>query len=702
MQDRDVLNITRGGGALALFGLPFLGMGLFFVYLFLAPPEGATITGEPWIGALVGGVFALVGAGLVFGRSGIRLDRSRGYVTTWWGLLVPFSSTEYRLDQFTQVSVTREVRRGKNSTYEVFPVRLEGEGVHVTCSESRTYDEARRQGEEIAKFANLGVHDSSTGEDVIREAGTLDESVQDRARRLHIVTPLPSQPPRAACKFNFGGPHSTSVIDIPPEGIGAMHSAGLIGALVFSGFVGYQFFGPQWGPDMQGGDWIFLTFFGVFFFALPVGAALVNMLSAATSRQRITISPSGVQVSLQRMYGTKTIEFPAAEVEEVETTGLKTDDPDALAKQLLRQSGQELTPSQQARIQRIASPVIAAGKTFGQFSKDDGEVIIRSDRASCRIGTALSRAEKEWLRNVIVHVLTEDVTGAAAKPALREGPVHKAHSAEPDASPFPGPQPAAATPEYGLQTGTARRMAGSGPGRFAISLAGLAVLVFVLYQNGALRGFFPTRIDEPATPAEAPRAVNTRTVQADVAPPAPKAEDRGETDRLLQQSLATAEQAYGPDHPAVAVVLYQMGVKYQANKRPKEQEQAWLRALAVLERTPKKFLGEPNGGIDKEMVARDLGDFYWDQYRYADSYKHYDLAYKYADDVQMDDAERNRRLASNSAGIMATACYLGKWEIADYAMEELKERIKTVSPDEQKRLQYWVRTGEPRLKKRKC
>jgi hypothetical protein len=35
-------------------------------------------------------------------------------------------------------------------------------------------------------------------------------------------------------------------------------------------------------------------------------------------------------------------------------------------------------------------------------------------------------------------------------------------------------------------------------------------------------------------------------------------------------------------------------------------------------------------------------------------------------------------------------------------MAELKERIGKVEPAEQKRLEYWIRTGEPRLKARKC
>ena len=700
MPDQDIKQLKRGGGAIALFGLPFLAMGLFASFIFLSPPEGWTTAGESWVGVLVGGIFTLVGAGLVFGRSGTILDRRRRVVTTWWGLLVPFSSTQYQVGRDALVSISREVRRHKNRTYEVFPVRLTGENLDVSFGEPGSFDLSRRLAEDVAKFFGLAIHDRSGSEEVIREAGTLDESVQARARRLHMATPLPAQPPRAVCTIQYGGPHSTTVIEIPPAGIGSGHYAGLIGALIFAGFVFFMFLGPSLKDGFNGNDWIFASFIGLFFMAIPVGGALLGMLSAVKSWYRITVSPSMVEVFRQGIFGSTTTNLSAAEIEEIETTGLKTEDPDALTEQMLRDA-RNLTEAQKEKMRNMAPKMIGAGKAMGRYSMDTGSVVIRSDRASVELGVQLKRPEKEWLRSVIVHVLTADVTG---EPARSAPPMQKA---APASRPAPAAMPAA--PDHPVSPGKVQQRSGG----LAVSLVGLAALIFVLYQNGVFTNFFPEEIDEPAAPPEAPHTAKPGTAQAESAPPAAKTDAFAETDRLLQQSLATAEQTYGPLHPAVAMALYQMGVTYQANKRPMEQGQAWLRALAILDTVPKKYLGEPyaeadmkmvgnNLGDFKEIVARGLGDYYWDQYLYNDSYYHYDLAYKLAEEAKIDDAERNRRLASSSAGIMATACTLGKWEIADYAMAELKERMRTVSPEEQKRLDYWVRTGEPRLKKRKC
>jgi hypothetical protein len=67
-------------------------------------------------------------------------------------LLVPFKSTAYDLDSFDYITITREVRRSKNSTYTVFPVRLVDCTMKlkpINLGEPRDYEEARRMGETV-------------------------------------------------------------------------------------------------------------------------------------------------------------------------------------------------------------------------------------------------------------------------------------------------------------------------------------------------------------------------------------------------------------------------------------------------------------------------------------------------------------------------------------------------------------------------
>lgn len=51
---------------------------------------------------------------------------------------------------------------------------------------------------------------------------------------------------------------------------------------------------------------------------------------------------------------------------------------------------------------------------------------------------------------------------------------------------------------------------------------------------------------------------------------------------------------------------------------------------------------------------------------------------------------------------MATACMLGKSDEAAAAMKELNERAEEVEPESRSKLDYWITTGEPRVKNGQC
>lgn len=79
-KDQARLEIRSGGGCLSIFGLPFLLAGIFVMQIPLGiiPMEGSPGTLPAIFVVLFRLVFAAVGAGLIFRRSGIILDRGRG------------------------------------------------------------------------------------------------------------------------------------------------------------------------------------------------------------------------------------------------------------------------------------------------------------------------------------------------------------------------------------------------------------------------------------------------------------------------------------------------------------------------------------------------------------------------------------------------------------------------------------------------
>jgi hypothetical protein len=317
-----------------------------------------------------GCVLMFLGAGFICFRVGVMLDRQRRTATTWWGLLVPFHKTEHPYSRTGHVTVSREERRpSKGPNYEVFPVSLEGAGADaITIHEPRDHDKARQLAEEIAKFIQLGIRDRSSGNEIIREAGALDQSLRDRVRLAGRSVPLPARPPGARAIFSYGGTRAPTTIDIPPIGrnvhwlwfvLTVMFAAGLTAIMLEY----YPWWRRRGAFQDMGMLYHFLTWLGIFLLAgLPL------MLRTVILRERLVVSRDELVVTRRDIFGTKTTRLTSGEIEEVEVI--------------------------QAKYPEV-------------FGGGLGRVLIRNDRGSVKLGGALSvPGEVNWLSDVLVHVLS--------------------------------------------------------------------------------------------------------------------------------------------------------------------------------------------------------------------------------------------------------------------------------------------------------
>jgi hypothetical protein len=101
------LEIREGGGGLALFGLPFFVTGIFMTLASIGVVTMRSV-GEPVTRAtllLLGVLFTLVGALLVFGRSITAIDVGQHVITTQWRLLLPVRTWTYQLADYTTVTL---------------------------------------------------------------------------------------------------------------------------------------------------------------------------------------------------------------------------------------------------------------------------------------------------------------------------------------------------------------------------------------------------------------------------------------------------------------------------------------------------------------------------------------------------------------------------------------------------------------------
>jgi hypothetical protein len=364
----DRLEIKTGGGCLMLFGLPFFAAGLFVMSLPFWEHGGDDA--PAFFVIPFGLIFASVGGGIMFGRAGTVADNRTRTLTRWWGLLVPFKSTSVSFDDIEAVTILREVRRSKNSTYTVYPVRITGKGGTIDIETPRDYDSARKRSEDFAKFIDVRVEDSSSGERVVREAGTLDESLRDRLRREGRPAVRPVEPD--GCRIATSAAGSEAVFEIPPRGfgIGEYIVVGFIGVFeVVSLFIGLAAVGGilSDGEDAPLPMVVGMGVFGLVWLGLPL-LAILGIANSAKAVDRVIVSPRELRVERKGIFGLKTLVIPADELEELHL----------------------------GRAENRVPTSFAGSQT----------IVARSDRVSISLGAGLTPDELTWLHDVIKFIVT--------------------------------------------------------------------------------------------------------------------------------------------------------------------------------------------------------------------------------------------------------------------------------------------------------
>jgi hypothetical protein len=191
----------------------FLLPGLVAIWAYF----NVDIQGEPIAALIVGGVFSLVGGAIAGAFKRVRIDRQQGFAEMAAGAFFTFKRTRIPLAGITHISLGREqrTRRSKNrtSTYYVYPVKLAGNS-ELECSDSQDYDYARGEAEAMARYLNLPIEDSSSGEIRRREYDELDDSLAQHRRKAGENTRLPVLP--RDTRLHVREENGVTTIDLPP------------------------------------------------------------------------------------------------------------------------------------------------------------------------------------------------------------------------------------------------------------------------------------------------------------------------------------------------------------------------------------------------------------------------------------------------------------------------------------------------------
>ncbi len=305
---------------------------------------------------------AALGFLLTFGGQRITIDGASEQVRITYGRWWPWERETRPLGDFNSVGICREVaaapHHGGSGGTASHPIRLQGDGDEVELAGFSKYDQARRKAEQIAGFVGLALCDSTLGETVVREAGTLDESLRERAIRLGEAVEWPRPPRSNRIELRHSG--DETIMDLPRISL-RQRKGDLIGTVVLliiwsaMAVPGLLLFRSFLG-ETHSNLWLHFAQAGLVSLpVLPVVYVALGVLVLLTVRERIVVSPRLLRREWRFPVGCWTRRVPAGEIEELLIDG------------------------------------------------DD--VVVRTDRTRCRFGVSLTAGERRWLRDAVRYVL---------------------------------------------------------------------------------------------------------------------------------------------------------------------------------------------------------------------------------------------------------------------------------------------------------
>ena len=305
--DPDIMQTRRGGGLPSLFGLPFLLTGLLVI--------GVSLEDEvaPWYVTLsFGAVFLLLGAVLCFGRSGLIIDRRRGTLVRWSGLLVPMKKSTQLLAYYDRITLRSELRRGEHRMYRAYPILLagtRGAPEAILFTDPADYAHARKTAERISRFLQLPLVDTTSGQEVIRDPDELDDSVRDRAKRNADGFAVAAPPPgmRARIREDAGN----LVVDIPRRKLGFEHARAMAVLVLIGAAAAFLALGVGDSRDFEGSD---LILHAPIALAIPL-FAIRAVLRQTRKSARITVSREMLEVEKCDSRGRRVTRIPVDELE---------------------------------------------------------------------------------------------------------------------------------------------------------------------------------------------------------------------------------------------------------------------------------------------------------------------------------------------------------------------------------------------------
>ena len=358
----------RYGGIAILVGVVFLTIGLLITggLLYVAVVARDEFAFWPRVLAAVAAAFpfafALLGLLLTLSGHVVVVDPLNNQVRLRYGQWLAWKREAFQFEEFDSVELLRQVaeRRATNDDGNgpTHLIRLRGPQQEIDVCSRRSYQSARAVAEQLAAALNIDLYDLTADEPAIRHASELDQSLRQRRERLGNQTSWPTL--AASSRFQVFDQQGATVIHIPKPSKKMIREGifGLVFLVVLYGISlgGTAFYLRNWLDTIttQSGT----AWWHPIIYAAPIVALLYVILPGVVflmSKEEVSISAVALKHTRRFAVGQWSRTLAGDRIEDV---------------------------------------VI-----------DGDDVIVRSDEKSLKLGVALEKKERQWLKKAVTHLL---------------------------------------------------------------------------------------------------------------------------------------------------------------------------------------------------------------------------------------------------------------------------------------------------------
>jgi predicted PurR-regulated permease PerM len=314
------LRITRGGGCISVFGMPFLLAGIFVTLIGLQVIRVDNASEVPiwaWpVIILMGVVFTCVGGALVFGRTWITIDTGSGSVSEVKGLITPIKRQNFRLAEFD--SITLDFIAGDSDSADTYEVNLKKiSGGKLKLSSSAQYSDSYEKAVFLAEFMKMTLQDSSTENTAVLKPEDLEHSLKSSLSRHSDALKAAYPPVNMKCRISedLGG----LKIEIPSSGFGL---SGFIPLIIAAGVTWYFFenFVPFFKHTNTPAPvtFFFTAFVLIFFLLLPVLSFIKSVIRSMRNSAVLRIMPGELELTRIDALNKKVVKIPVQDITDMD------------------------------------------------------------------------------------------------------------------------------------------------------------------------------------------------------------------------------------------------------------------------------------------------------------------------------------------------------------------------------------------------